>query len=287
MPTQANLPAILEQQRLANNALIRNNTTCDKSYTCEYKNFVAWVKAQPELTTPEAPFLTRNNVDHYFTRVISSTVVGSNTSRRVMNALNWYGNNREHIGVEPKFDCASPLVEDALRTQRVHSVLMGGTAKPGSDPHMGLKDILPEKDKLLMMDYIYRTRNDWGPASVNFTWGQNGAVRGASNRNLTLCDLNLSYGFGPERNGPLSRALLLVMRKGKVHKDRHETDKQVCCWRHKNYKLCSVFSTAAYVIWNLTQNPTINFLHENKKEERASWWDTPLIDWEAYNGEYY
>jgi hypothetical protein len=77
------------------------------------------------------------------------------------------------------------------------------------------------------------------------------------------------------------------MRKGKVHKDRHETDKQVCCWRHKNYKLCSVFSTAAYVLWNLTQNPTINFLHENKKEERASWWDTPLIDWEAYNGEYY
>ncbi len=49
----------------------------------------------------------------------------------------------------------------------------------------------------------------------------------------------------------------------------------------------SVFSTAAYVLWNLTQNPTINFLHENKKEERASWWDTPLIDWEAYNGEYY
>jgi hypothetical protein len=33
-------------------------------------------------------------------------------------------------------------------------VACGGTAKPGRDPHMGLKDILPEKDKLLMMDYI-------------------------------------------------------------------------------------------------------------------------------------
>jgi hypothetical protein len=49
-----------------------------------------------------------------------------------------------------------------------------------------------------MMDYIYHKQNDWGPASLNFTWGQNGAVRGASNHKLTLCDLNLSYGFGPE-----------------------------------------------------------------------------------------
>jgi hypothetical protein len=33
---------------------------------------------------------------------------------------------------------------------------------------MGLKDIIPEKDKLLMMDYIiYWKWNDWGPASVN------------------------------------------------------------------------------------------------------------------------
>jgi hypothetical protein len=65
------------------------------------------------------------------------------------------------------------------------------------------------------------------------------------------------------------------------------TDKQACCWHHKSYKLCSVFSTAAYVIWSLTQKPDILFLHENKKEECASWWDIPLIDWDAYNGEYF
>jgi hypothetical protein len=77
------------------------------------------------------------------------------------------------------------------------------------------------------------------------------------------------------------------MHKGKLHKDRHETDKQLCCWHHKSYKLCSVFSTAAYVIWSLAQKPNILFLHENKKEECASWWDIPLFDWDVYNGEYY
>ncbi len=102
-----------------------------------------------------------------------------------------------------------------------------------------------------------------------------------------MCDLNLSYGFGPEQDGPLGHVLLLAMRKGKLHKDRHGTDKEVCCWHHKQYKLCSVFSIAAHVIWNLTQIPDISFMHENKKNTYATWWDIPLIDWEADNGEYY
>jgi hypothetical protein len=53
------------------------------------------------------------------------------------------------------------IVEQALLMQKVHNAASGGTAnKPGSDPHMGLKDILPEKDKLLMMDCIYQKRNN-------------------------------------------------------------------------------------------------------------------------------
>jgi hypothetical protein len=116
-------------------------------------------------------------------------------------------------------------------------------------------------DKVCMMEYLYHHCNDWGAASVNFTWGINGAVRGASNRKLTLCDLNLSHGYGPERDGPLSRALLLVLCKGGIHKDQHKTDKQVCTWHHINYLLWHVFSTASYVIWSLTQKPDVSFFH--------------------------
>jgi hypothetical protein len=46
-------------------------------------------------------------------------------------------------------------------------------------------NILPEMDKVCMMEYIYRHhndwgrhRNDWGAASVNLAWGINGVVRG-------------------------------------------------------------------------------------------------------------
>jgi hypothetical protein len=135
----------------------------------------------------------------------------------------------------------------------------------GTDPHQGLKDILPASEKVWMMDYIYHCRSDWHPASVNFTWGINGAVCGASNCKLTLCALNLLHAFRPERDGPLSRALLLVLHEGNKDKDRHKTDKQVCTWCHINYLHCSVVSTASYIIWSITQNPNIYFLHLQKK----------------------
>ena len=216
---------------------------------------------------------------------VSNRGGNKNTIKRVVNALDWYAHNREHVGAIPPFLCTSPAVLEALAAHSAHFMTSGGTGRPGGDPHHGLKDILPESDKVRMMDYIYRHHKDWGPASVNFTWGINGAVRGASNRKLTLCDLNLSHGFGPERTGPLLRALLLVLRKGHTHKDRHETDKQVCSWRHKNYLLCSIFSTASYVLWNLSRNTTVDFFHANRTG-RASWWDIPLIDWNHYAGEF-
>jgi hypothetical protein len=37
-----------------------------------------------------------------------------------------------------------------------------------------------------------------------------------------------------------------------------------------------------HVIWSLTQNETINFLHANKNL-CADWWDLPLIDWDTYS----
>jgi hypothetical protein len=275
----------LQLQMEANEASIITNAKCDRSYMLEWKKYVSWVKNEEVLATTEAPFITRTNVDHYFTRVISRRRGKPNGIRRVVNTLNFYAWNKEYVGMSPRWESMSGAVEIALRTQKIFNAAAGGTGRPGSDPHLGLKDILPQSDQVRIMNYIYRMRHDWGPASVNWTWGMNAAIRGASQLLMTFCDLNISYGFGAERSGPLARALLLVLRKGEKHKDRHETDKQVCVWRHINYLLCSVFSTALYVIFSLTQNPDINF-HHLDKSEAADWWGTPLIDWEEYSGKY-
>jgi hypothetical protein len=278
--------AILDQLEADNHATIAANTTCNLTYAREYKVFCKWVQSQAHLACVEAPFLTRRNIDHYFTSVIASKASNTNTTRRVLNALNWHATHREHIGANPKFECESHRVTQALVVQKIYQKSAGGTAKPGSDPHHGLKDIMPESDRIRIMEHIYRHRADWEASAVNITSGMNGAIRGASNRVLVLADLNLSYGFGPERHGPLGRAFLIILRKGNVHKDRADLDKQVCFWRHKRYLLCSVFSTAASVIFKLTNHPTVDFYHPgDTRLSRASWWDIPLIDWDEYSGE--
>ena len=78
------------------------------------------------------------------------------------------------------------------------------------------------------MTYIYSHRLDWGAASVNFSWGHNAAVCGHSNQVMKYMDINMSYGFGPEDEGPNFRALLMVLGAGVVHKDRQDITNQIC-----------------------------------------------------------
>ena len=177
-------------------------------------------------------------------------------------------------------------INTALSAQKVRNREMGGTANPGSEPHYGLKDQIAQAERDAMMGYIYKNRPDWGPASVSFAWGLNAGVRGASNRSLVLADLNMSYGFAPpcsttNTNDGNRAALMLVIRSGDLHKDRHETDQQVAVWRHRYYKQCSVFATACHLIWSLANNNELHFKHDDKKK-RAPWWDVPLINWSNY-----
>jgi hypothetical protein len=282
MTTMATANAFDLQQQ-ANYTTIITGATCDPSYTGEFKRYVTWVKSQPHLATQVAPFLSRRNIDHYFTHVVASRLGNKGGMRRIVNALNFYAHNAEHVGADPEFNCASSVVETALKAQKIFNAASGGTANRGRDPHAGLKDILPESDRVRMMTHIFRARRDWGPASVNFTLGMNGAIRSASNRNFVWPDLRISHGFGAEKEGRLARAMMVVVRRGRLHKDRKETDEQVCMWRHKHYLLCSVFSSAAHVLFDLSNSPDIDFYHE-EKNERADWWDTPLIEWDNYAG---
>jgi hypothetical protein len=274
---------ILAEATATNNAIIVVVSKTNKTYERHWRKYIAWVKSQPELGTVSAPFLTRQNVDSYFARVVVNLVGNQNSTRTSVSALQWFANNREHV--DKGFVVASPTVQNSIRTQQAKHRSSGGHSNRGTDPLKGLKDIFPERKKVEVMCHIYQSRQDWESAAINFTWGHNNGVRGHSNRKCVLADLHMSENFVPEKDGPLGRCLLLVFRKGPIHKDNHVMDQQTGCWRHRNYLLCSVFATAMSLIARLAKS-NIHFKHENKRE-RAEWWDFPLIDWEEYSGKYY
>jgi hypothetical protein len=136
----------------------------------------------------------------------------------------------------------------------------------GTDPHKGLKDLFPDADKQKLLHFIYENRKDSEALAMSFNWGKNAGLRGASSRSMTFADMNLLYSFGPERDPPLNCTLLIVLRKGNIHKDNYSTDKQVGCQRHKDYIQCSILSTAMCVVSKLRTNNTINFFHDDRNK---------------------
>jgi hypothetical protein len=254
-------------------------------YRLQYSRFKAFVDGNGELNSTPC-YLTRENVDAFFDADVRHRDVGLSAMGKILPALRWYSTHREHVGAAEPFKVESAITKAAMKAQAAHFKSIGGTGNPGQDPHYGLKDNLSTQDRLMIMGHIYGIRTNWAQEGFTFAWGNQAAIRGASNRKFVYADFRLSRGYGAEEEGALSRALLLVLRKGPIHKDRHDKDDQVAVWRHKEYKLCSIFSSAAHILTALKCDNNICFLHENKSI-RAGWWDKEVIDLSNKDGKYF
>jgi hypothetical protein len=76
------------------------------------------------------------------------------------------------------------------------------------------------------------------------------ASRGASSHVFEAADLNLSRGFGPERSGPLSRALMLVLRRGDVH-TKHDVTLIDRYMHHGGTGLPSLFRVLSFTFFDV------------------------------------
>ena len=282
MSDQSTQPTTTQQDTVAANqeesVRILLNAKEKSTYRSEWKRYKKWLASKQIGPDESGRFITRDNLNLYFTGHIAKERSGNrDTVQRAANSIQWYADHREHV--LQKFVVKDSTWESSLNaclTRQKTSIRVSPKGKV-TDPHKGLKDVTPEESRIVVMDFIYRNRRDWGSAAVAYTWGNNAAVRGDSSRKMVYSDLNLSKGFGLAGAAFKFPALLLVLRKGDVHKDRKDTDQQVACWRHREFKLCSVLATALHVVYTLANDNTVNFYHINKSA-RAIWWDKPLIN---------
>jgi hypothetical protein len=279
--------ALVHARQLHEAALERMRTVLqsrqvDRTVSRECLKFMAFVDANG--LKSGNTYMNRLAVDSYFTRMVVNRNGQKNTINRIVSSLQYFEDSVENPNRIPRFVVRNVTVENAVKAQQLQFQASAQGINLGADPHKGLKDLMPQSDKKKIMTYIYESRPDWGPCGMCFSWGTNSGIRGASQRKLVKCDINMSRGFGVEKEGPRSRTLLLVMRRGKGHKDNFTTDKQVAVWRHVDYQLCSVFASALHLINDLSRDFAINFLHTDKTK-RASWWDSPLIDYDTYSEE--
>jgi hypothetical protein len=268
-------------QQQATNAATIAQTAPNKSYQREIKLFAKWVEQKRSSgDLPRGPHLvTRETLDSYFTYVVPYRNGSESTVLMIRRSLVWYVNHRPIDCDPPNIVVVNDVVVQAFAAQKARHQAQTRNA---ADPAYGLKDTMSEQDKIKISSNVLNVRADWASALVVNNMGHQAGARGASMRNFVYCDMNMTTGFGPEKEGRHSRILTMVLRKGDIHKDHHITDKQVGWWRHQNYLLCTGFATATNVVWDLFNDPTINFFHPNKKERNA-WWDKPFISYETYD----
>ena len=249
------------EQRLQRHDVSKKNN----NYLMNYRRYIKWFQNNInndniQLTIERHPtshdliFITTRNVEIYFEKAVVEFQGMLSTIRNHLNALKFYREHYEYPLGPPLEE--TPTIHHWINVQQFN--LSHSLKYIDSDPHKGIRDIMSKNDILKIITTIYGHRADSLDLSFSFLWGINAGVRGSSSRAFKLCDLYLSDGYGPEDLPPRNKTLLLILRKGNIHKDKHTTSRLVGVHRHRKYKLCSVFSTGLLIIHILYTNNQIN-----------------------------
>ena len=278
-----------ERLNLTNNKRAKISGT----YYQQYKRFLRWFDANvnnPEYALSPEPngaenipiYCTQHNVEQYFKHAVSNYIGKSGAARSHFTTLQWvYYNVESQKGTNL---ICTPIINEAFRRQENFHRNASTDMHKTVDPHKGLRGLMPIDDTLKIVTGIHLHSADAPDLLFSYLWGINAGVRGASSRVLRFCDINVSFGYGPEAHPPRNCTLMLIYRTGDVHKDRHTTDKQVGAQRHRNYKLCSCFATGLLLIKRINSfGSRINFLSNGDK--RPIWWDIPINRFTSLNEE--
>jgi hypothetical protein len=146
---------VLCEAQASNVALVSQVSKADKSYNGVWKNYVKWLLGESGLGVTHPSYLTRDNINHWFSRVAAKKKVVKNTCTRYVNALQWFADHEEmeHAGKTPRFIVCDGMVDHACDAQQAYLKEEGG--KLGVDPHKGLKDVLSLPVRLQILQYIY------------------------------------------------------------------------------------------------------------------------------------
>ena len=88
----------------------------DRTYVSEWRRYKEWVVDERAAgIIPDGPkFLTRENVDLYFSEIIVNRMVVANTARRVVSALQVFADEEEYTDGSETFTIESATVKKAL-----------------------------------------------------------------------------------------------------------------------------------------------------------------------------
>jgi len=143
----------------------------DMTYKKEQQAYFRWV-ANMRLNNKIPPgnkHITRENVDLYFSREVTSRDNKPETARRILSALQKYADYVEHAGEPQRFVVESNIVRQALECQK--RLFQQRLANKVVDPHRNLPtNILSEEDQhKVIRTVLLENRPYWKDLLLSWT----------------------------------------------------------------------------------------------------------------------
>jgi hypothetical protein len=269
----------------ANVQTVQAHVKPDATYAREWRRFKEFVDA--ERAADNIPsgekYLTRENVDLYFSEKISKRNVNPDGARRVVSALQWFSDRYEHAF--DAFKVESPYVIRALAAHKQHHG--ASLATKIVDPHGKLPtDVMTDDEYMKAHDIILKSQ-EWQDLQLAWSTCDQTYVRYSSFAKLELSDIRADFAHGPPKDtGPGNKGMIsLVLRPGGTHKDRFKYTKVVGGWRHLNYIRCSTGALAMNLMVRFHEDPKlVNMTFYKDADGSAKWWTESLrMNWNATN----
>ena len=279
LPTQTTVAALAQQLTLRNS--LENPLKVDVTYQREWKKYISWVTTnrQNNVLPPGDKYLTRSNVDLYFSHIVAARHdIIPDTARRTMSSLQSYADNVEYIDGTEKFEMESIIVKRALETQR--RLHLDHVNRQIVDPHENLPtDVLTQSEtrevlRIILVDHPL----NWMDLALSWTHCESTFDRNDTMRKLRFSDLRHNTTHGPVEEGIDSLMMSYILQK-RVHKERSKKKRITGAWRHKDYIRCSTGHLSMNLMCRLYGNADLNFYKNlnGPKKGRCDWQDEKLI----------
>jgi len=295
--------ALIQEALTRNNAVVRAFKKPDQSYIREwnkYKTYVTERRALGELSEGDK-FLTRENVDLYFSRHVARLIsLNPESARRIVPSLQYFADMEEHQNVAGRgFVVENPVVKQALECQRAEWI--ANEISTLTDPHADLPTnvITPEEHKKAILYAIGLP--EWKDLTYSWLTCRVSFLRNCNVKTMVISRMRLEKDVGPKprnasRTTPCAPCLAYILRRNEVVKDSNSRAKKrtrlVGGIRHADPFQCMIGLVAMNLFHTLQTDTSMSFFVQ--REGTPTWqnkrimqkWGTGKAGYEAARQSY-
>ena len=259
----------------------QNPVVQDATYTNEQNQFIYWVEARREegYIPPGDKYLTRENVDAYFTMVVVHMTKKPDSARRIVSSLQKLADRVEYAGEVTRFVVdASHNVELSLKIHKESFLRRARHEGSLADPQANMRTkVLTQGQKVMFVKHVLLTNKpNWQDLCLSFTGCEQMMLRNDSMRSVMLSDSHINDTHAPKQDEEFDSDMLAFAYHPYSHKENNKAKHVIGCWRHKTLEQCFTGFYAMVIAQRIRSDPEINFLRETL-DQRAEWWDFRLI----------